>query len=191
MPRVARYTWRLHWPAALLVGSSYGVIGLSAFVFKRSLGAPENMVPALIAIWQATWILTPLAGGWLERAHPQRVWYAIGIAAALPLLLVAFVDVVPDPDGARGAGTGNLWLYVGLLALHYMISVFYIPHRGGLICLAKLWSLCKVRPDSISGFSDSPRRRYQDWGRPQPGALGGTALSLIRPRTDFEEPSTE
>jgi len=133
MPRVARYTWRLHWPAALLVGSSYGVIGLSAFVFKRSLGAPESMVPALIAIWQATWILTPLAGGWLERAHPQRVWYAIGIAAALPLLLVAFVDVVPDPDGARGAGTGNLWLYVGLLALHYMISVFYIPHRGGLM----------------------------------------------------------
>jgi len=133
MPRVARYTWRLHWPAALLVGLSSGVIGLAAFVFKRSLGAPDEMVPALIAIWQATWILTPLVGGWLDRAHPQRVWNAIGFAAALPLILVAFVDVVPDAGGVRGAGTGNQWLYVLLLGLHYMISVFYIPHRGGLM----------------------------------------------------------
>jgi len=133
LPRVARYTWRLHWPAALLVGASYGVISLSAFVFKRSLGAPAKWVPALIAIWQATWILTPIVGGWLERAHPQRAWRYIGVAAGLPLVLVAFVAVEPIAGGAPGEGTGNLWLFVALLGLHYLIGVFYIPHRGGLM----------------------------------------------------------
>jgi len=133
MPRVARYTWRLHWPAALFVGASYGVLGLSAFVFKRSLGAPAHWIPALIAIWQATWIFTPLLGGWLERANPQRAWRYIGIAGAIPMLLVAFVDVEPVVGGSRGAGTGNLWLFVTLLAFHYLIGIFYIPHRGGLM----------------------------------------------------------
>ena len=133
LPRVARYTWRLHWPAAMLVGASYGVVGLSAFVFKRSLGAPERYVPGLIAVGQATWILTPFVGGWLERANPQRMWRWIAIAAALPLLLVAFVGVEPVIDGARGAGTGALWPFVALLALHYLAGVLYIPHRGALM----------------------------------------------------------
>jgi len=133
MPRVARYTWRLHWPAALLIGAGYGVIGLSAFVFKRSLGAPAHWVPALIAIWQATWILTPFVGGWMERADPQRLWRWIGIASGLPLVLVAFVDVEPVVGGGNGAGTGNLWLFVALLGFHYLVGVFYIPHRGALM----------------------------------------------------------
>jgi MFS family permease len=133
MPRVARYTWRLHWPAALLVGSSFGVVGMSAFVFKRSLGAPASWVPALIAIWQATWILTPLAGRWLSRAHPQRVWRLIGVASGLPLVLVAFVGVEPVAGGAAGEGTGDMWLFVGLLAVHYLLGVLYVPHRGGLM----------------------------------------------------------
>jgi hypothetical protein len=43
------------------------------------------------------------------------------------------VSVEPDPGGEHGAGTGNLWLFVVLLAFHYLVSVFYIPHRGGLM----------------------------------------------------------
>ena len=133
MPRVARYTWRLHWPAAMVAGAGYGIIGLSAFVFKRSLGAPEHYVPGLIAIWQATWILAPVAGNWMERADPQRLWRWIGVASGLPLVMVAVVDVEPRPWLGAGAGSGNFLVFVLLLGVHYLVGVFYIPHRGALM----------------------------------------------------------
>jgi len=133
LPRVAAYTWRLHWPGALLIGAANAVVGLGAFAFKRSLGAPAEWVPGLIAIWQAAWILTPFVSGWLSNRDPQRAWRAIGVAAGLPLILVAFVDVRPTEGGLPGEGTGAFYLFAGLLALHYVVSVFYIPHRGGLM----------------------------------------------------------
>ncbi|MEM8882573.1 MAG: MFS transporter [Planctomycetota bacterium] len=133
LPRVAAYTWRLHWPAALLVGASNATIMLAAFAFKRSLGGPEKWVPALIALWQAPWILTPLVSGWLSRVHPQRAWRVIGLAAGIPLILVAFVTVEPVLDGKAGEGIGAFRLFALLLAAHYTVSVFYIPHRGALM----------------------------------------------------------
>jgi MFS family permease len=133
LPRVAAYTWRLHWPSALLVGGGMGVISLAPFVFKRSLGADERWIPALIAIWQAPWILTPLVTGWLARVHPQRVWYGIALAASIPLICVAFVDVEAVVGGKPGAGVGTAWLFVLLFSLYHLTSVFYIPHRGALM----------------------------------------------------------
>jgi len=133
LPRVAAYTWRLHWPAAVLIGAANAVVMLSAFAFKRSLGAPAAWVPGLIAVWQAAWIFTPLVSGWLSRLDPQRTWRAIGVAAGLPLVLVAFVPITPVVDGKPGQGTGPFILFAGLLGLHYLASVLYIPHRGGLI----------------------------------------------------------
>jgi MFS family permease len=133
LPRVAAYTWRLHWPAALLIGAANAIVMMGGFVFKRSLGGAEKGVPWLIATWQASWILTPLVSAWLARVDPQRAWRAIGIAAGTPLVLVALVQVEPVDGGLPGQGVGPEWIFVGLLALHFLVSAFYIPHRGGLM----------------------------------------------------------
>ncbi|MHC4939356.1 MAG: MFS transporter [Planctomycetota bacterium] len=132
LPRVAAYTWRLHWPAAILIGAASSIVFLSGFAFKRSFGAPASWVPALIAIWQAPWILAPFVSGWLSKRDPQKAWRAIGIAAGLPLLLVGLVDIQPV-DGLPGQGAGQYYLFAVLLGLHFLMSVFYIPHRGGLM----------------------------------------------------------
>jgi len=133
LPAVAAYTWRLHWPGALCIGAANAIVMLGAFAFKRSMGGPEAWVPALIAIWQASWILTPLVSGRLSRVNPQRAWRLIGLAAGAPLVAVAWVEIEPVAGGLPGEGEGNFYLFAGLLALHYIVSVFYIPHRGALM----------------------------------------------------------
>ena len=80
LPLVARYTWARQWPAALLEGAAFGVIGLASFAVKRSLGAPEEIVPLLIAFWQVVWIFSPAVGPLLARSDPQRLWRIIAVA---------------------------------------------------------------------------------------------------------------
>ncbi|MHC4448604.1 MAG: MFS transporter [Planctomycetota bacterium] len=132
LPRVAAYTWRLHWPGAVLIGAASSIVMLSGFAFKRSFGAPAEWVPGLIAIWQAPWVLAPFVSGWLSRLNPQKAWRAIGVAAGLPLLLVGLVGIEPL-DGLPGQGTGQYYFFAVLLGLHFIVSVLYIPHRGGLM----------------------------------------------------------
>ena len=132
LPLVARYTWALHWPAAMLEGTALGILGISTFVAKRSLGAEEAVVALLVAFWQVLWIFAPAVGHLLERAHPQRLFRRLAVVAFLPVALVGFVDVEPLP-GQPGLGTGNLALFVGLLFVHHMAGVAFVPHRGALV----------------------------------------------------------
>jgi len=131
VPVIARYTWARHWPAALLEGVTIGIASLAAFAAKRSLGAADEIVPLLIAVWQFVWIFAPAVGPWLARSHPQRVWRVLAVAANLPLLLVAFVAVTPT--GAEGEGTGDLTLFIVLLIAYYAASIGYMPHRSALM----------------------------------------------------------
>lgn len=126
LPRLARYTWRRHWPAALLDGASTGLVALAPFAVKRSLGAPEEVVPLLIAVWQAFWIFAPALGPFLARSHPQRTWRRIALLAHAPLLLVALVAVRPPRPL-------DLPLFVGALLLYYGAGVAAVPHRGALL----------------------------------------------------------
>ncbi|MDH3592165.1 MAG: hypothetical protein OER88_09810, partial [Planctomycetota bacterium] len=130
-PRVARYTWSRQWPAFLLEGCAVGLIGLSTFAVKRSLGGRDDVVPWLIVLWQVGWILSPAVGPLLARGDPQRTWRRIGLVAGVPLLLCALVSV--EPTGKAGHGTGNLALFMGLTFLHYLSMIAHIPHRGALI----------------------------------------------------------
>jgi len=131
LPLVVRYTWARHWRAALLEGLAAGVIGLSSFVVKRSLGAPEEAVPVLITLWQIVWIFAPGLGTLLARADPQRLWRTLALSAYLPLAAVALVSV--SPVGEHGHGTGNLVLFLALMSLHYGASIATVPHRGALL----------------------------------------------------------
>jgi MFS family permease len=130
LPLVVRYTWARQWPSATLEGLAAGVIGLSAFAVERSLGAREEAVPVLIALWQVVWVFAPGLGTLLARAEPQRLWRVLAFSTFLPLAGVALVSVTPT---APGHGSGTLWLFLLLLALHYASSIANVPHRGALL----------------------------------------------------------
>jgi MFS family permease len=131
IPRVAAYTFRLQWPGVWLLGLSFGVISLSAFVVKRSLGAPELVVFLLIALFQASWTLAPAIGPLISRADPQRVWRWIGVLAFAPVMFVGLVSVTPT--GAHGHGEGNLLLFLVAVGLYHAMLIAYVPHRGALL----------------------------------------------------------
>ncbi|MHC4342323.1 MAG: MFS transporter [Planctomycetota bacterium] len=131
IPRVAAYTFRLQWPGVWLLGLSFGVINLSTFVVKRSLGAPEVVVFLLIALFQGFWTFAPAIGPLISRADPQRVWRWIGVFAFAPVMLVGLVAV--RPTGAHGYGEGNLLLFLVAVGLYYAMLTAYIPHRGALL----------------------------------------------------------
>jgi MFS family permease len=131
LPLVVRYTWALQWPSAALEGLAIGVIGLSAFVIKRSLGASEEAVPLLIALWQVVWILAPALGTLLARAHPQKLWRLLAFSTFLPLAGVALVSVTPT--GEPGHGEGTLWVFLLCMTLHYSSGIATVPHRGALL----------------------------------------------------------
>jgi MFS family permease len=131
LPLVARYTWALQWPSAALEGLAIGVIGLSAFVIKRSLGAPERAVPLLIALWQIVWVFAPSLSTLIARAHPQRLWRVLAFSTFLPLAAIALVSVTPT--GEPGHGEGTLWLFLACMTLHYSSGIATVPHRGALL----------------------------------------------------------
>jgi MFS family permease len=133
VPRIARYTLRRQWPAEVMLGTFAGVFGLAGFAVKRSLGAPEWVVPLITVAGQVPWILAPawepLFGG-LDR---QRAFLWLGLLSKGPLLLVALVQVVPLEGGAAGQGRGDVVLFVVALTLCYVVDAAYIPHRSALI----------------------------------------------------------
>lgn len=129
--RIAGYTWARQRPAALLEGLALGVIGLAPFAVKRSLGAPEWVVPFLIALWQVGWVFSPAVGNLLASADPQRLWRRLAYGAYLPVLGVAFVAVTPGAE--PGHGTGNVPLFLGLVLCYYLTQVAQVPHRGAML----------------------------------------------------------
>jgi MFS family permease len=128
---VARYTWSRQWRAEMCIGFCAGIFGLAAFAAKRSLGAPEWVVPLIVVAGQLPWILAPAWEPLFARLDPQRAFLWLGALSKGPLLLVAFVQVVPA--GPEGHAHGNLPLFIAAVVLFYVVDGAYIPHRGALL----------------------------------------------------------
>jgi MFS family permease len=131
LPRVADYTMRRQWPAEMLLGVFGGVFGLGMFALRRSLGAPEVLVPLVIALGQVPWILAPSWQPIFSAMDRRRAFVVLGWMSKGPLLLVCLVGVVAT--GAEGRGQGDYVLFLILLVLFYVGDAAYIPHRGALI----------------------------------------------------------
>ncbi len=129
-PRIARYTFARHWPASLCEGLAFGVVNLTPFVIKRSLGAPGWFVPLFIMLWQVPWILTPAVGTMLAAAHPQRLWRRLAWLAWVPFLLLAFQPVVST---TAGHGQGSILFFLVPILWHYFTAVAVVPHRGAMV----------------------------------------------------------
>jgi MFS family permease len=132
LPPVAVYTVNRQWRGELFVGLCSGIFGLSAFVARRSLGAPEWIVPLITVAGQLPWILSPAWEPMFARLHPQRAFLWLGLLSKGPLLLVALVAVVPI-DGGEGRGEGDAGLFLAAVLLFYLVDGAYIPHRGALL----------------------------------------------------------
>lgn len=134
-PAVARYTWRMHFPAAALAGAVFGIVDLAAFVAKRSLAAPAWVVPALTVASQVPWMLAPAWEVVFGRTAPRRVFLWLGAITYLPLLLVAFVVPVL---GVYGQASPNdvgldLVLFLAVITNFHLMHGAYLPHRGALL----------------------------------------------------------
>jgi MFS family permease len=101
------------------------------FALRRSLDAPEYVVPLVIALGQVPWILAPSWQPLFSGMSRQRAFVLLGLLSKGPLLLVAFVGVVATGDAGRGQGDYGLFLL--LLVLFYVGDAAYIPHRAALI----------------------------------------------------------
>jgi MFS family permease len=131
LPRVADYTLRRQWPAEMLLGAFGGIFGLCLFALRRSLDAPEWLVPLVIALGQLPWILAPSWQPLFGNMDRRRAFVVLGWMSKGPLLLVALVGVTAT--GVAGRGQGDYVLFLILLVLYYVADAAYIPHRGALI----------------------------------------------------------
>lgn len=122
---------RRQWPAEVLLGAFGGVFGLGMFALRRSLGAPEVLVPLVIALGQVPWILAPSWQPLFSAMDRSRAFVVLGWLSKGPLLLVAFVSVTAT--GAAGHGEGDYVLFLACLVLYYVGDAAYIPHRSALI----------------------------------------------------------
>jgi MFS family permease len=130
-PRVADYTLRRQWPAEVLLGAFSGVFGLALFALRRSLGAPEELIPLVIALGQVPWILAPSWQPLFSAMDRRRAFVVLGWLSKGPLLLVSLVAVTAT--GAEGRGQGDYVLFLLCLVLYYVGDAAYIPHRSALI----------------------------------------------------------
>ncbi len=130
-PRAAGYTLRRQWPSEVLLGAFGGVLGLASFALKRSLGAPDVIVPLVIALGQVPWIFAPAWQPLFTGMDRRKAFVALGLLSKGPLLLVALVSVTAS--GAAGSAQGDYALFLVCLVLYYIGDAAYIPHRSALI----------------------------------------------------------
>lgn len=133
-PRLALYTWQRQWPSEVCKGAVEGISGLAGFVALRTLGAPE-WVSVLIAIaGQILWVFAPGLEAFTSRLDHRKAILWLGVAANVPLLLIAFVP--PDAVGSiRVLGTELHWWvpFVAAIIVLTALDAFYIPLRGALL----------------------------------------------------------
>ncbi|MFM8386185.1 MAG: hypothetical protein ACKOCB_05110 [Planctomycetia bacterium] len=184
LPRVARYTLQRQMPAEVLLGVFGGVFGLGMFALRRSLGAPEFLVPLVLALGQLPWALAPSWQPLFRRMDRRRAFVVLGWMSKGPLLLVAFVSVVAT--GSAGMGQGNYELFLVLLVLFYVGDSAYIPHRAALIganypqqvrgrmfgLLAMAAMLAQIAASKASGWVLDHDPRALRWLFPLAAALG-------------------
>jgi hypothetical protein len=127
VPRVARYTWSRQWKAEVCAGFVEGLLGLAAFAAMRSLGAGRWIAPLFVTVGQLFWIAAPMWEAAFARFHFRRAFLWMGVVAAAPMLLVAFIDV--DPPIASWA----LGLFAAVIVIQSALDAAYLPHRGALL----------------------------------------------------------
>lgn len=130
-PRVAAYTWRRQWKAEICTGIVAGASGLAGFAAMRSLGAP-TWTPQLLAIaGQVPWLFAPGLEALTSRFDARRAFIWLGVAANVPLLLLALLPV--EAAGEHGTGTGPVLPFVAAIVVLTALDGLYIPLRSAMI----------------------------------------------------------
>lgn len=145
-PRLASYTWQRQWKAEVCTGLVAGASGLASFVAIRSLGAP-SWTPQLIAVaGQIPWILAPGLEVLTRRLDARRAFIWLGLAANVPLILLALLPVTRTGDHGEGLGPWS-WFVVAMVVLSALDGL-YIPLRSALI---------------RANYAESVRGRFFGW----------------------------
>lgn len=88
--RVGRYTQRAWWRAATLEGAVLGVFILNEYVAKKTLGAGDAILTALVIGPTAALLFAAWWSGLLDRREKSSTFLVFGMLGRLSLLLVTF-----------------------------------------------------------------------------------------------------
>lgn len=89
--RVGRYTQRAHLPAAFLEGIVQGVLALNEFVAKKTMGASDPVITALVMAQPISWFFASYWSNFLVGREKRSTFLLFGVLGRLSLFLVLTV----------------------------------------------------------------------------------------------------
>jgi predicted MFS family arabinose efflux permease len=89
--RVGRYTQRAHLRAAFLEGIVQGVLALNEFVAKKTLGASDLVITALVMAQPISWFFSSYWSNFLVGREKRSTFLLFGLLGRLSLFLVLAV----------------------------------------------------------------------------------------------------
>jgi MFS family permease len=117
--RVGRYTQRSWWRSSVLEGVVLGVFILNEYVAKKTLGAGDAILTALVVGPTAALLFSAWWSGLLDQREKSSTFLAFGILGRLSLLLVA---------GAGSAGS-----FTAVIAVATFLYGAVVPASNALL----------------------------------------------------------
>jgi len=105
LSRVGRYTQRAWWRSSILEGAVLGVFILNEYVAKKTLGAGDAILTALVIGPTAALLFAAWWSGLLNRREKSSTFLVFGMLGRLSLLLVAFAGSAGSFTAVLAAAT--------------------------------------------------------------------------------------
>ena len=112
----ARYTLHHHLRAGILEGICYGIVGLNAYVAKKSLGALDWEITVLTALPMVVFLFSSVWAQSMNDANNSRFIIFSGIAGRLSLLAFFFI--------------GSSLPLVGMIVLYNFMHSVFMPAQS-------------------------------------------------------------
>ena len=140
-PFYARYTLHHHLLAGILEGVCYGIIGLNAYVAKRSLSATTNEIAALASLPMVVFLFSSVWAQFMTDRNNSRFILLSGVLGRLSLFAFFFIE--------------SSMMLVGMIVLYnFMHSIFML--------LIDMQTTVSSRPSTGSQRPKQVRKRSQD-----------------------------
>ena len=144
-PFYARYTLHHHLLAGILEGVCYGIIGLNAYVAKRSLSATTNEIAALASLPMVVFLFSSVWAQFMTDRNNSRFILLSGVLGRLSLFAFFFIE--------------SSMMLVGMIVLYNFMHSIFMPAQSRIFqanysseMRGKAYSLVQSRTMLISAL---------------------------------------